>query len=451
MKQSLSLNLKQKLLMTPKLQQSINILQLSSYELSELIEKEYMENPALEMDSSSSEELEPAYTFDKAMELMEYLNKDDEKPEPVAADDDYKVKEVSQRYQSLEEVLLEQLDFSFADAKQIKIAKYIIGLLDQNGYLRVDLKEIAALVNADIELIEEVLQKVQTFEPTGVAARNLQECLKIQAEKDDVYRDLVKIIIDKYLNQIAEGKIKEIAAAEEREPFEVQKAVDIIRKFNPKPGSSYGTASPEYIVPDVVVRDINGKLEVIVNDAGMPRLHVNKLCSRRNMLDEDSRKYIEQHVNSAIWLIRSIEQRRLTLLKVVNEIVKQQEDVFRKGLAYMKPLLMKTVAENVGVHESTVSRTVANKYMEMPYGIVALKKFFAVNVSRKNGEETLIADKVKAIIRDFIEKEDKLKPLSDQQISNLLQEDKNMKISRRTVMKYREQMGYPSSARRKRY
>ena len=178
MKQSLSLNLKQKLLMTPKLQQSINILQLSSYELSELIEKEYMENPALEMDSSSSEELEPAYTFDKAMELMEYLNKDDEKPEPVAADDDYKVKEVSQRYQSLEEVLLEQLDFSFADAKQIKIAKYIIGLLDQNGYLRVDLKEIAALVNADIELIEEVLQKVQTFEPTGVAARNLKFKLK---------------------------------------------------------------------------------------------------------------------------------------------------------------------------------------------------------------------------------------------------------------------------------
>ena len=183
----------------------------------------------------------------------------------------------------------------------------------------------------------------------------------------------------------------------------------------------------------------------------MPRLHVNKLCSRQNLLDEDSRKYIEQHVNSAIWLIRSIEQRRLTLLKVVNEIVKQQEDVFRKGLAYMKPLLMKTVAENVGVHESTVSRTVANKYMEMPYGIVALKKFFAVNVSRKNGEETLIADKVKEIIRDFIEKEDKLKPLSDQQISNMLQNDKNMKISRRTVMKYREQMGYPSSAKRKRY
>ena len=451
MKQSLSLNLKQKLLMTPKLQQSINILQLSSYELNKLIEKEYMENPALEMDLGSSEELEPIYTFDKVTELVEYLNKDDEKPEPVAIDDNYKVKEISQNYQSLEEVLLEQLNFSFNDIKQINIAKYIIGLLDQNGYLRMDLKEIAVLVNVDVNLIEEVLLKIQTFEPTGVAARNLQECLKIQAEKDNVYEDLVKIIIDKYLNQVAEGKIKEIALIEKREPFEVQKAVDTIRGFNPKPGSSYGKANPQYIIPDVVVRDINGKLEVIVNDSGMLHLHVNKLCSQRNLLDADSRKYIEQHVNSAIWLIKSIEQRRQTLLKVVNEIVKQQEDVFRKGFAYMKPLLMKTVAENIGVHESTVSRTVANKYMEMPYGIVALKKFFAINVSKKDGEETIIADKVKALIRDFIEKEDKLKPLSDQQIANLLQADKNMKISRRTVMKYREQMGYPSSAKRKRY
>lgn len=450
MRQSLSLNLKQKLLMTPKLQQSISILQLSSYELSELIEKEYMENPVLEMDSGSSDELEPVYNFDKAVELMEYLNKDDEKPEPVATDDDYKVKEASQNYQSLEEILLEQLDFSFNNAQEMKVAKYIIGLLDLNGYLRVDLKEIAGLVDADVDLIEGVLTKLQTFEPTGVAARNLQECLKIQAEKTGVYKDLVKAIIDKYLIQIAEGKIKEIAVKEGREPFEVQQALDIIRRFNPKPGASYGKSNPEYIIPDVVVRDISGRLEVIINDAGMPRLHVNKLCRRGHLLDDDSKKYIEQHVNSAIWLIKSIEQRRITLLKVVNEIVRQQEDVFRKGLAYMKPLLMKTIAENIGVHESTVSRTVANKYMEMPYGIIALKKFFAVGVNRQSGEDTMIADKVKAVIRDFIEKEDKRKPLSDQQIANLLQE-KNMKISRRTVMKYREQLGYPSSAKRKRY
>ncbi len=450
MKQSLSLNLKQKLLMTPKLQQSINILQLSSYELSELIEKEYMENPALEMDSSSSDELEPVYNFDKAVELMNYLNKDDEKPEPLAADDDYKIKELCQNYQSLEEILLEQLDFSFNNAKEIKIAKYIIGLLDQNGYLRVDLQEIASLVNADIISIEAVLNKIQTFEPIGVAARNLQECLKIQAEKADIYTGLIKIIIDKHLEQVAEGKIKEIAISEGKEPIEVQEAVDIIRCFNPKPGASYGKSNPEYIRPDVVVKDINGKLEVIINDAGLPRLHINKLCKKGNLLDEASRKYIEQHVNSAIWLIKSIEQRHQTLLNVVNEIVRQQEEVFRKGIAHMKPLSMKTVAENIGVHESTVSRCVANKYMEMPYGIIALKKFFVANINKNDSDDAMIADRVKAVMRDFIEKEDKQKPLSDQQLANLLQE-KNMKISRRTVMKYREQMGYPSSTKRKRY
>ena len=182
----------------------------------------------------------------------------------------------------------------------------------------------------------------------------------------------------------------------------------------------------------------------------MPRLHINKLCKKGNLLDEASRKYIEQHVNSAIWLIKSIEQRHQTLLNVVNEIVRQQEEVFRKGIAHMKPLSMKTVAENIGVHESTVSRCVANKYMEMPYGIIALKKFFVANINKNDSDDAMIADRVKAVMRDFIEKEDKQKPLSDQQLANLLQE-KNMKISRRTVMKYREQMGYPSSTKRKRY
>ena len=257
-------------------------------------------------------------------------------------------------------------------------------------------------------------------------------------------------IIDKYLPKVAEGKIKEIATLENVEPIQVQEAIDIIRTFNPKPGASFGKENLEYIVPDVVVRDINGQLEVIINETNVPKLRVNSLCYKRDILDTHSKKYIEQHVNSAIWLIKSIEQRRITLLKVVNEIVKQQEMVFYKGLSYMKPLLMKTVAENIGVHESTVSRTVANKYMEMPYGIVALKKFFAGSVSKQNGEEDIIADKVKAKIKELIENENKAKPLSDQQLTNILNEN-GMKISRRTVMKYREQLGFASSSKRKRY
>lgn len=450
MKQSLSLNLKQKLLMTPKLQQSINILQLSAHELGELIEKEYMENPTLEIDSSSEHELEPASNFDKTMDFLEYLNKDDEKPEPVANDDDFKVKEFTRNNQTLEEYLSEQVDFTFNDKQEIKVARYIIGLLDTAGYLRVSTAEISSLLKINEKIIENVLAKIQILEPIGIAARDLPECLAIQAKKINVYDGIIKAIIDKYLPKVAEGKIKEIATLENVEPIQVQEAIDIIRTFNPKPGASFGKENLEYIVPDVVVRDINEQLEVIINETNVPKLRVNSLCYKRDILDTHSKKYIEQHVNSAIWLIKSIEQRRITLLKVVNEIVKQQEMVFYKGLSYMKPLLMKTVAENIGVHESTVSRTVANKYMEMPYGIVALKKFFAGSISKQNGEEDIIADKVKAKIKELIENENKAKPLSDQQLTNILNEN-GMKISRRTVMKYREQLGFASSSKRKRY
>lgn len=436
--------------MTPKLQQSINILQLSAYELGELIEKEYMENPTLEMDSNSDNEFESNVEFDKTMDFLEYLNKDDEKPEPVAFDDDFKIKEPTQINQTLEEYLLEQIDFLFNEESELYIAKYIIGLLDESGYLRTEITEIAKLLKVAEVKVEEVLLKIQTLEPIGVGARTLSECLALQAKKAEAYDGIVKKIIDEYLTEVAEGKYKQIALKENITPIEVQDAVDFIRRFNPKPGASFGKENLEYIVPDVAVRDINGQLEVIINDTNIPKLRVNSLCYKRQNLDNDSKKYIEQHVNSAIWLIKSIEQRRLTLLKVVSEIVKQQEEVFYKGIKYMKPLLMKTVAENIGVHESTVSRTVANKYMEMPYGIVALKKFFGASVSKDNDQELVLADKVKLKIKDLIESENKAKPLSDQQISTLL-EEYNMKVSRRTVMKYREQMGYSSSAKRKRY
>ncbi len=450
MKQSLSLNLKQKLLMTPKLQQSINILQLSAHELSELIEKEYTENPVLEMDAPAQSNDETG--FDRTAEFLDYLTKDDERPEPAAADDDYKVKEYSQSSQTLAEFLQEQLSFQFKDEKQLQIATYITDLLDENGYLRTDLDEISVLCKASPRQIENVLKKIQLLEPAGVAARSLEECLALQAKRANVYKGLVKAVIDKHLLQVAKGKIRDIAQSENAEPSEVQAAVDTIRRFNPKPGAPFGGGSPEYIVPDVAVRDINGRLEVILNDSTMPRLHISKLYHQHRQLDSDCRKYIEQHVSSALWLIRSIEQRRLTLLKVVNEIVRQQEDVFRLGLSHMKPLLMKTIAENIGMHESTVSRTVANKYMEMPFGIIALKKFFAGSVSRaaeKSGEK-VIAAQVKDVISELIEQEDKAKPLSDQQIADLLK-DKNMAVSRRTVMKYREQLGYPSSSKRRRY
>lgn len=224
--------------------------------------------------------------------ILEYLNKDDEKPEPVANDDDFKVKEFTRNNQTLEEYLSEQVDFTFNDKQEIKVARYIIGLLDAAGYLRVSTAEISSLLKINEKIIENVLAKIQILEPIGIAARDLPECLAIQAKKINVYDGIMKAIIDKYLPKVAEGKIKEIATLENVEPIQVQEAIDIIRTFNPKPGASFGKENLEYIVPDVVVRDINGQLEVIINETNVPKLRVNSLCYKRDILDTHSKNIL---------------------------------------------------------------------------------------------------------------------------------------------------------------
>lgn len=446
MKQVLSLKQKQKLVMTPQLQQSINILQLSVSELSELIEREFMENPALDMEPSE-DIIVSDDNFDKTVELFDYLNKDDEKPEPRAADE-FKVKEFAQNLTTLTEVLLEQAQFAFTDKQDLEIANYIIGLLDSNGYLRTPLPSIAELLQVSEEHVATILTKLQECEPDGVCARNLQECLRIQAQKQGEYVGLTAMIIDQYLPAIGDGKIKDIALLEKATPEDIQASVDFIRTLNPKPGASYGTENPSYIIPDVTVRNINGRLEILINDSPVPRLHINPLCKKQELLDRETRSYIEKHVNSAMWLIKSIEQRRQTMLKVITEIVEKQEKVFLYGFNYLQPLTMKQVADNIGMHESTISRCVSNKYIDMPFGVVSLKKFFPVSVNKHSGE--IVTDKVKQAIEKIIAAEDKRKPWSDQQICNQLM-DRNMTISRRTVVKYREQLGIPASSKRKRY
>lgn len=450
MQQSLSLNLKQKILMTPKLRQSISILRLSAYELSELIEKEYLENPLLEVEAPEADPV--LYSSrDKTAELLSRLAKDDEKPEAEPADDGFRPLECAAPRQTLEDYLSEQLLLQLKNPYQIKLAHYIIGLLDQNGYLHTPPAEIASLCQADIKDVETVLHALQQLEPAGIAAQSLAECLAIQARRSGIYSGLVKAVIDRHLDLVAEGRVREIARSEHCEPALVQTAIDTIRRFNPRPGASFSWEEPLYILPDVTVRDIGGHLEILLNDKCMPRLRLSSFYRQYGTLDADSQKYIEHHVNSALWLIKSIEQRRTTLRRVVGEIVRRQEEAFRRGLSYIKPLLMKTVADSIGVHESTVSRTAANKYIDTPYGIVPLKKFFSSSAVKKAGStEMIAAAQVKEAMRELIDSENKRKPLSDQHIADMLKE-KNMAVSRRTVMKYREQLGYPSSAKRRRY
>lgn len=452
MEQNLNLSLGQKLAMTAKLQQAIQILQLSAQDLRSLIENEYLENPALEMDDSAGDNVEKVtdeYSFEDISALANYLGDDGNKSKVVhdnEAKQNFEAIAVTQK--TLEEILSEQVNLTFKDEEDYKIANYLIGSIDDKGYLTGSMEEFVQVLNCSEEKIEKVLAIIQTFEPDGVGARDLKECLAIQAKHLDIYHGLIKSIIDHYLDDVANSRYKAIAEKEKCLPNDVQTAVDIIRKLNPKPGIGYGVDQSDYIIPDVVVRKIDDEYVVIVNDYGIPRLNISSAYKNGSNFDQETKKYIEGRVNSAAWLIKSIEQRRTTLFNVVTEIVKQQRAFLDNGPNYLRPMLMKTVAENVNVHESTVSRSTANKYVETPNGVYPLKSFFTANLNL-NGEE-LVATQVKAMIKKMIEEENPQKPLSDQQLSDMLK-DKEMNISRRTVMKYREQLGYLSSVKRKRY
>jgi RNA polymerase sigma-54 factor len=454
MEHSLSLNLGQKLAMTAKLQQAIQILQLSAQDLRDVIEKEYLENPALEMEDSfedheSGEKTTDRYSIEEIASLANYLGSDTAGKAPVRETmPAFEAVETPQ--ETLAEVLLEQVNFSCRPGRERRIAKYIVGSIDSRGYLRISTGELAAALQVDEQEVLAILQVIQGFEPAGVGARNLAECLRIQAQQQGIYKGLIALIIEKHLDRVAAAQFKQIAEMEDCSPGDVQLAVDIIRRLNPKPGCSYGGDRPDYIVPDIIVRKVNEEYVVLVNGYGIPKLNITALYRNNSGFDDDTKKYIEQRVNTAVWLIKSIEQRRQTLFNVVTEIVRVQRDFFDKGEAHLHPMLMRTVADAIGVHESTVSRAVANKYMEMPHGVISLKKFFAANLAGSQQGEELIAAQVKAMIKQLILEENSQKPWSDQQLSEMLAE-KQMKISRRTVMKYREQLGYPSSVKRKRY
>ena len=453
MEQNLSMNLSQKLAMTVKLQQAIQILQLSSQELRTTIEKEYLENPALEMEDSSDlpgEKLTDRYSIEDISSLASYLGEEEKRPRTFQEDVKQRFETAASTDLTLEQDLLEQVNFVFKSEEERGIATFIVGSIDSRGYLTTELAEIARAMQTTEQKAAAVLQRVQGFEPAGVGARSLRECLEIQARQQGIYEGLVAAVIERHLDDVAASQYKAIAAAEKCSLANVQLAVDIIRTLNPKPGSSYSEGASDYIVPDVVVRKSGDDYVVLVNEYGIPQLHIAQVYKNAAGFDEETKKYIEQRVNAAAWLIRSIGQRQDTLRRVVTEIVRQQRDYLDKGPRYLRPLLMKTIAENIGVHESTVSRAVANKYVEMPHGVVMLKKFFAAGLVTTASGEELIASQVRSAIEELIQKEDARKPYSDQQLMVLL-EQRDMKISRRTVMKYREQLGIPSSVKRKRY
>ena len=449
--QSLNLNLSQHLAMTVKLQQAIRILQLSAQDLRSEIEKEYLEKPALEIDYGDEALAEGSLLqADHMSRLIDYLGDEGSSSGYYGEDAESSLELAEPVSLTLEEELLDQVKFAFPHSPERAIAVFIVGALDNNGYLTLPLAEIARAMAAEIAAVETVLRQIQEFEPAGVAARDLPECLRIQAKRQGIYQGLVAAIIDKYLYEVAESQIKQIAAAEQCRPQDVQAAFDIVRRLAPKPGAAYGGEKASFITPDVLVQEVDGAYRITLNDNYIPQLRISAAYQHAESFDAETRKYITQRLNAAAWLINSIEQRRATIRQVVEEILKRQPDFLTQGMRGVHPMTMKDVADAIGVHESTVSRAVANKYAQFPQGVMALRKFFTANLAKNGSEEDFAAVQAKEAIVELIKGEDPHKPLSDQKLCELLKARK-MDISRRTVMKYREQLGYPSSVKRKRY
>jgi RNA polymerase sigma-54 factor len=474
METRLSLRQSQRVVMTPLLQQAIQLLQLSTLELQEVVQKELLENPLLE-ETPETPETSPGETPEPAVEAapLELAPRDerqvdeqrsDELPFDITAvmfDDaperslvaqeeheELPFDNIARTTSSLTDHLDEQLRFATVDPVLRAIGGEIIGNLDEDGYLRADLEEIAQRCGVTASDVEKVLILVQGFDPPGVAARSVQECLLLQLRADPTPDPLAIEIVEEHFDALSKRRYADIARALKRPVDRVMEAIEEIMALEPKPGRSFGASDARYIVPDVIVQKVGDEYAVALNEEGIPRLRVNALY--RTLLrsaGNDARQYVEQKLRSAMWLIKSVDQRQRTLRKVTQSIVKFQRDFLDRGIAHLRPLSLRDVGEDIGMHESTISRVTTNKYVETPQGLFELKYFFHSGIASGDGE-MVSSVSVKKMIQDYLATEDAAKPFSDQEIAQYLKA-RGLTIARRTVAKYREELGIlPSHQRR---
>lgn len=444
----------QKLSMTPELIQAIQILQYNNQELNEYIDRELLENPILE--SEYHKESDTEIDIDS---LRDQLIQADENVEAYkqweshSTSDEYSYENFVAFNYTLTEFLIEQLHFSSLKGQDAEIGRYIIENIDDNGYLSMSLEEICSVLDVDLDSCERVLDLIHTFEPSGVGARDLNECLIIQLASLGELTDEIEFIISNRLKDLADNKYALISKEVGISLTEVQEIADLIKTLEPKPGRGFDSDnSIKYILPDIYVEETNGEYVVSANDGSTPSLHIS---SYYNSLTEEAKSdkelsnYLNNRFNSAMWLMKSIEQRKKTIYNVASAIVQFQNDFFAKGERFLKPLTLKQIAETVGVHESTVSRAINGKYMQCPRGVFELKYFFTGGILNEDGSG-VSSNSIKSMIKEFVDAEDDKKPLSDSKISEMLHE-KGIDISRRTVAKYRDDIGILPSSKRRRF
>ncbi len=472
---NLKLEQNQKLIITPELKLAITLLQYSSLELIEHIEQELLENPVLEvqenpepdqereketegMETPETEEAATAGTADDLPweEYFREMDLDSTYYAPVrsreTAEHQPPVENCAGLTGSMQEDFCGQLRMLDLSPQQFAFAAYLAGNLDHNGYLQGELEELVKAIGAEPAEMEEALKIIQRLEPAGIGCRNLRECLLLQLERLAEPPSLVVEIVTNYLPAAADSRYRFLAGRLGCTEEEVREAVDFIRTLNPKPGSIFGEGEEtRYIVPDINVEKIDGQYVVTANDSSIPQLTISPLYQqilKDDAGDEQLSSFIKKKIEKACWLIRSIEQRRMTLFKVAQQIVQIQEAFLELGIKHLRPLTLKEVAGNVGVHESTVSRAAANKYIQTPRGLFSLKFFFSSGLAGAGGVD-YSSHSIKTYLQELINAEEPDHPLSDQCLAELLQE-KGISISRRTVAKYREEMTIPASYKRRR-
>jgi RNA polymerase sigma-54 factor len=482
---SLNISQQQQLTMTPRLQQSIKMLQMTVQELTTLVDKELLENPTLELEDIDQEQKkvdENIESYNEADSGASESEKSDSSLEALENETNVNWEEYFDSTElgsrttgavtstgeqidyenmvteetTLQDHLLLQLKINTFNEEDYKIGEFLIGNIDRSGFLKISAEDAARWLNHSEEDILEVLQLIQNFDPNGVGARNLAECLLNQYQLSDDYHpdDLIEKVLRHHLDDLSNKNFKEIARQLSVSPSEIQDVLDYITdNLEPRPGMNFPSAyGNQYIKPDVYVEKEEDGYKVTMNDSGIPRLIISPQYREmlRSRLDSNKteRKFIRGKLDAAQWLIKSIEQRRETIFKVASSIVTFQEEFLDMGISRFKPLTLKDVALDIDMHESTVSRVTTGKYMQTPRGVFEFKFFFSSGLS-KDGCEDVSSMAVKARIKTLIENENIHKPLSDQKIVEILESD-GTQIARRTVAKYREELNIASSSKRKR-
>jgi RNA polymerase sigma-54 factor len=474
--QKLHTKLVQKLILTPSLQQAIKLLPMSTLELADLLNQEMVENPLLE--EVPTEDLQPA---EQAQQDKTEADKPNTEKTDQWDDADYEyffgdylddgyrsrtpteVKELPpientlSSAGSLSDHLLWQLNLQMQGGEHDslrEIGAAIIGNLDDDGYLVASVEEIAAMGDWPVADVEKALQHLQTFDPIGVAARDLQECLWLQIRHLGLEGTPTEKIVTEHLRLLQNHQVPEIARRLGMQIEEMKEHIEIIRNLDPKPGSRYNPQQSQYVIPDVYVVKVEDQYVAMLNEEGLPQLRISP--TYRRLLDKnaagtaennETRAYVKDKFRSALWLIKSVDQRQKTIQKVANSIINFQREFLDHGIEYLRPLVLRDVANDIGMHESTVSRVVNNKYMHTPQGVFELKYFFHSGISSSYGD-SVSSVTIKQRIRKIIENEDPRKPLSDSKIVSILQKE-GLMLARRTIAKYREELKIPTSNQRK--